>query len=169
MGISPFFDFKSLAGAASTASILKINPAQRRAFCRLGGNHQQAFMRQEFPSPISSALAQWTIAARSARRPLSGPSDKSTAAVSNRGTAAHICAAAGGGPRYDRTMTSEARRSMDNAIWVCADLGRVIDNDIVTYTAEILHQDKREHESGASDVMTGLPREPCDECPTSAG
>lgn len=67
-------------------------------------------MRDEFPAPIRSALAlRAAYRCSICEAPTVGPSDKSTAAVSNIGTAAHICAASEGGPRYDRTMTSEAR------------------------------------------------------------
>ena len=51
-----------------------------------------------------------------------GPSDESSGAVANVGVAAHICAASPGGPRYDRSMTTEQRSSIDNAIWVPAAL-----------------------------------------------
>ena len=40
-------------------------------------------------------------------KPTIGPSFESNEAVSNTGVAAHICAAAPGGKRYDSNMTSE--------------------------------------------------------------
>ena len=38
--------------------------------------------------------------------------------VASIGVAAHICAAAKGGPRYDEKMTSDERKSIDNCIWM---------------------------------------------------
>ena len=59
-------------------------------------------------------------------------------ATSSIGTAAHICAAAPGGPRYDADMSSNERSGIDNGIWLCAHDGRLIDTDVVAYTAEVL-------------------------------
>lgn len=56
------------------------------------------------------------------------------------GVAAHICAAAPGGPRYDVDQTSEARRSADNGIWMCEDHANIIDFDDPRYTVELLRQ-----------------------------
>ena len=44
----------------------------------------------------------------------------------NLGTAAHICAAAPEGPRYDNKMTREQRRSPDNGIWMCRLHGTIL-------------------------------------------
>jgi len=44
------------------------------------------------------------------------------------GTAAHICAAAPGGPRYDEKMSPEERSSAKNGIWMCRDHGKAIDS-----------------------------------------
>lgn len=41
---------------------------------------------------------------------------ESPASTASVGVAAHICAAAPGGPRYDETMTSTERRYISNAI-----------------------------------------------------
>ena len=45
------------------------------------------------------------------------------------GTAAHICAAAEGGPRFDPTMSSEERAAAENGIWLCRNHGDLIDDD----------------------------------------
>jgi hypothetical protein len=47
----------------------------------------------------------------------------------NIGTAAHICAAAPGGPRYDDKMSKNERSSADNGIWMCRDHGKAIDDE----------------------------------------
>jgi len=45
------------------------------------------------------------------------------------GMAAHICAAAPGGPRYDPSMTPTERSHNDNGIWLCAAHAPLIDHD----------------------------------------
>lgn len=47
-----------------------------------------------------------------------GPSRESNRAVSNVGVAAHICAAAPGGKRYDVNMTPEERMDIENCLWL---------------------------------------------------
>lgn len=56
------------------------------------------------------------------------------------GKAAHIKAAAVGGPRYDPTQTPVERSSIHNGLWVCASCGDIIDRDEVAYPVELLHQ-----------------------------
>ena len=56
------------------------------------------------------------------------------------GVAAHICAAASGGPRYDPAMTPEQRRSPDNGIWLCELHAKAVDSDVAEFTVERLHQ-----------------------------
>lgn len=56
------------------------------------------------------------------------------------GRAAHICAAAPGGARYDPTMTPEERSSINNAIWLCAHHANEIDLDEERFPAKLLHE-----------------------------
>lgn len=56
----------------------------------------------------------------------------------NIGVAAHICAAAKGGPRYDAVMTSEERKSFENGIWLCQSCSKLIDTDTIIYTKDKL-------------------------------
>jgi len=65
----------------------------------------------------------------------------------NIGTAAHITAAAPGGPRYDATMTPEKRRSVSNGIWMCRDHGKAIDSNDPEFTVERLREWKAEAEA----------------------
>ena len=58
--------------------------------------------------------------------------------VTNIGVAAHICAAAQGGPRYDASMTPEERKSFENGIWLCQSCSKLIDTDITRYPKELL-------------------------------
>lgn len=56
----------------------------------------------------------------------------------NIGVASHICAAAKGGPRYDKDMTSEERKSFENGIWLCQSCSKLIDSDIDIYNKDLL-------------------------------
>lgn len=62
----------------------------------------------------------------------------------NIGTAAHICAAAPGGPRYDENMSEDERSSADNGIWMCRDHGKAIDSDLKQFTVAVLREWKRQ-------------------------
>lgn len=54
------------------------------------------------------------------------------------GIAAHICAAAIRGPRYDESMSPEERKSIDNGIWLCNHCARKIDTEPKAYSVELL-------------------------------
>lgn len=82
-----------------------------------------------------------------------GPSAESNQAVSNIGVAAHICAAAPGGKRYDPTMTPEERKGIDNCIWLCQTHAHLIDTDAETYTVEVLKQWKKTAEEYAAKTI----------------
>lgn len=69
--------------------------------------------------------------------------------TSSIGEVAHICAASPGGPRYDSSMTSEERKSIENALWLCSNCATEIDRDEQRYTVSILKQWKRQAEDSA--------------------
>src|SRR6267378_45710 len=54
------------------------------------------------------------------------------------GVAAHICAAAAGGPRFDSTQSPEERRAIVNGVWVCHSCSDLIDKDSVEFSADVL-------------------------------
>lgn len=58
--------------------------------------------------------------------------------ITNIGVAAHICAAAKGGPRYNESMSAEERKAPDNGIWLCQNCAKLIDSDTKRYTIELL-------------------------------
>lgn len=82
-----------------------------------------------------------------------GASMESSDKTAVTGVAAHICAAAEGGPRYDKNMTVEERRSIENCIWLCQTHSRLIDTDEKTYTVEILRRWKANAEAAASKAL----------------
>jgi hypothetical protein len=73
--------------------------------------------------------------------------------VINIGVAAHITAAADGGPRYDATLTSEQRRHHTNGIWVCQTHGKAVDSDAGHFTVEMLRKWKRDAELRAFQAI----------------
>lgn len=57
----------------------------------------------------------------------------------NLGVAAHICAAAPGGPRYNPDQTKDERRAYENGIWLCSTCSRLIDDDPASYPVALLN------------------------------
>lgn len=89
------------------------------------------------------------------RRPTIGSAKKGQSIV-NVGQAAHITAAAPGGPRYRATLTAEERAAAGNGIWLCQNCGKLIDSDPAHYTVELLHDWKRTAQDRAFvEVSTG--------------
>lgn len=65
---------------------------------------------------------------------------------SNSGVAAHICAAAKGGPRYDPQQTPQERGNINNAIWLCHNCSDKVDKDEAKYSKEVLINWRERHE-----------------------
>ena len=82
------------------------------------------------------------------RQSTSGPKEDPRTAV-NIGVAAHIAAAASGGPRYDGDLTSAERSSSDNGIWLCQNCAKLIDSDDKRYHVDLLRHWKRLSEEAA--------------------
>jgi len=78
----------------------------------------------------------------------SGPQIDSSG-VLNVGVAAHISAASPEGPRYDTSITHEERKGIENAIWLCQNCAKLVDNDPVRFTRDILLKWKQEAERNA--------------------
>ena len=55
------------------------------------------------------------------------------------GEAAHITAAAVGGPRYNELLSSDERSDIANGIWLCSSCATLIDKDPDTYTLPLLY------------------------------
>lgn len=69
------------------------------------------------------------------------------------GMAAHITAAAKGGPRYDETLSSVERKHLSNGIWTCENCGKLIDADDSKHSVELLQEWKLKAEEEASKVI----------------
>ena len=89
--------------------------------------------------------AGWLCSFPTCRAPTIGATQDGTGEI-NIGTAAHICAAAPGGPRYDETMSDDERSSSSNGIWMCRDHGKAIDSDVKQFTTPLLREWKRQAE-----------------------
>lgn len=63
--------------------------------------------------------------------------------VINLGEAAHITAAAPGGPRYDASLSKEQRKHASNGIWLCRPHAKLVDADDSRFTIEELLEWKR--------------------------
>lgn len=111
--------------------------------------------RDDFSARTKGILAQ-RVAFRysnpDCRKPTIGPNSDQTKATC-MGIAAHICAAATGGPRYDIAMTKEDREHISNGIWLCSDCAKLIDVDINKYTTHLIHIWKKTAEELAAAEM----------------
>ncbi len=63
------------------------------------------------------------------------------------GIAAHITAAAPGGPRYNENLTSDQRSSPENGIWLCSNCANLIDKNPDKYSIELLIDWKKQAET----------------------
>lgn len=116
-------------------------------------------MRDDFPAAAIEALAK-RVGVRCSnpgcRRPTSGPRTDS-AKVVNIGVAAHITAAAAGGPRYDAKLKEAERSHPNNGIWLCQNCAKLIDNDLQGFQVGLLREWKASSEAQALAVLTGEP------------
>lgn len=76
--------------------------------------------------------------------------------ATNIGVAAHICAAAIGGPRYNPKMTMEERKSPHNGIWLCQSCSKLIDADPLCYSKEKLEKWKNAAEETSRQELECL-------------
>ncbi|MEM6704384.1 MAG: hypothetical protein AAF690_16825 [Acidobacteriota bacterium] len=82
-----------------------------------------------------------------------GPAGSKPGSISI-GVAAHIYAAAKGGPRYDENQDSRERKSPQNGIWLCRSCGDLIDKDPAAFPPAKLLLWKRIAESRASKELS---------------
>lgn len=97
-------------------------------------------MRDNFSDPVKRALAN-RVAGKCSNPDCGavtvGPQGD-PAKFTNIGVAAHITAAAPGGPRYDATLSLEERYSPENGIWLCQNCAKLVDNDPARFSVATL-------------------------------
>lgn len=108
-------------------------------------------LRDEFSQTVKRALAQRVgllcsnpICMALTTGPQSDPSN-----VINVGVAAHITAAARGGPRFDSRLSDRDRASASNGIWLCQTCAKLIDSDCAAYPTYFLREWKARAEHDA--------------------
>ena len=109
--------------------------------------------RDEFSYKVKEALGKRVgLHCSICFTPTSGPHEDPSK-VTNIGVAAHISAAAPGGPRYNGLLTSTERKSIQNAIWLCQNCAKLIDNDPTRFGEAELLKRKRDAELKAKHAV----------------
>ncbi|MDP9314369.1 MAG: hypothetical protein M3R24_26395 [Chloroflexota bacterium] len=115
-------------------------------------------MRDDFDKETKDVLARrvgYLCSNPSCRKLTSGPRTEPTKAL-NIGVAAHITAAAPGGPRYDPTLSPQERKSAGNGLWLCQNCAKLVDNDEQRYTTSLLRAWKKQAEIAALAAIESL-------------
>ena len=115
-------------------------------------------MRDDFSQNTKDLLANrvgWRCSNPKCRRMTRGATENKEK-FANIGVAAHISAATNGGPRFNKDMTSEERKSYNNGIWLCQNCAKLIDSDINKFSVEYLNDWKAEAEKMASQELEKL-------------
>lgn len=97
--------------------------------------------RDEFRQPTIRQIAQragYRCSNPGCLRPTIGPDGGRK--TTNLGVAAHITAAAEGGPRFDPNLTGEERSAAENGIWLCQTCSRLVDVDLPSHSTEQLRE-----------------------------
>ena len=107
--------------------------------------------RDDFDKPVVDALAKRAafICSNPDCKTLTvAPSSEDTLKFIQIGKAAHITAAAEGGPRFDSSISSSERKSIDNGIFLCSNCAEMIDKNMgIDFPVVLLHEWKGSHES----------------------
>jgi len=97
--------------------------------------------RDDFRAPVVRTIAQragYRCSNQTCLRPTIGPDGADESA--SIGVAAHITAAAVGGPRYDPNLTTEERAGAENGIWLCQTCSRLVDVDVSSHSKDQLRE-----------------------------
>jgi hypothetical protein len=111
--------------------------------------------RDDFPKATIETLGKRTgfrCSNPACNRQTCGPADEPEDSV-NVGVAAHITAAAPGGPRFDANLTPDERKHIGNGIWLCQVCAKLVDSDVQRFAVAILRQWKDAAERAASQAL----------------
>ena len=117
--------------------------------------------RDNFNKPTIEALAKrvgYICSNPNCKNHTSGPNDKDDK-FTLIGVAAHITAAAAGGPRFDYSLTPQERKGINNGIWLCGNCATLIDKDEVTYPVELVKSWKQQAELEMRKSIEGQPKQ----------
>ena len=104
--------------------------------------------RDSFPSLVKDVLAKRAgqhCSNPGCRIATSGPHEDPEKTI-NLGVAAHITAAAPGGPRYNPGLSPEERSGVTNGIWLCQTCAKLVDSDTVRFPEKQPIMWRRHHE-----------------------
>lgn len=127
--------------------------------------------RDDFSEKTKGQIAKragWLCSYPTCRKPTVGATSDGDGEI-NVGTAAHICAAAPGGPRYDPNMTPQERSSAKNGIWTCRDHGKAIDSTDPEFTVERLREWKQQAQKESWQRVLRHEPAPAHVAPPTAG
>ena len=112
-------------------------------------------MRDDFSTKTKNILAKrvgYLCSNPSCKKLTCGPNEIPEKTV-NIGVAAHITAASKGGPRYDSSMDSDKRSSLNNGIWLCQNCAKLIDSNSKKYTVSSIIEWKNKAELFAKEKL----------------
>jgi hypothetical protein len=120
-------------------------------------------MRDDFNKPTKELLAKrvgYVCSNPECRKHTIGANSDPNKTTSI-GVAAHITAAAVGGPRYSSLMKEDQRKDASNGIWLCQSCSRLIDVDPKRFSVELLNDWKLNAESESIEklisAVAGIP------------
>lgn len=114
--------------------------------------------RDNFSSSIKEVLAKRAgqrCSNPECRAITSGPHNDDQKAI-NLGVAAHMTAAAPGGPRCNLKLSAEERADISNGIWLCRYCATLVDSDTTRFSEAVLTMWKRRHEEWIKAQMGGM-------------
>lgn len=115
--------------------------------------------RDDFAQKVKDTLAKrvgFLCSNPACRCPTTGPHSDPDKII-NVGVAAHITAAALGGPRYDPSLSQSDRASIRNGLWLCQNCAKLVDSDGKRFSAAQLLRWKEVAEQRAEhDVGTPI-------------
>lgn len=97
-------------------------------------------VRDDFPRSVRMSLAHRVgllCSNPECRAHTTGPQTDPLKVI-DLGVAAHITAAASGGPRFDATLSDRERAGVANGIWLCQNCAKLIDSDVVRFSGAVL-------------------------------